>query len=352
LAGARRSANPRFLYEFVKLSRAVAQLVSEQIPFLRANTFNKCGEILYRLYQANGAVGVLAEAGTYFQQAWVASHPSSAELPVVMNSLGIVLRVRARLDGHPEELQAALDLFVRAVSGAQSRGDTRNHRSFLSNVGNAELDHYAFTGDIAKINDAVEHYNEALSLYEDTEEDRFEQRAVQTALGNALLLRLHFQSADPSKDLYDALSALRAAAKNAAELPDEPAFLANLARGLDDAHYLTGDEKFMAEAAEIATRALGGSRDLAVLGPTLRSALADTLISRYQVRQDTADLDEVVDQLRHVFLRFLKPALNDHRYSIAWRGRLPCAARARLRGVRIGRMPRVRTACAAISPPT
>lgn len=300
LGGARKSANPRFLYEFVKLCRSVAELVSEQIPYLRARTFNQCGEILYRLYQATGGVGALAEAETYFQRAWVASHPSSAELPLVMNSLGIVLRVRARLNGDQEDLQAALDLFLGAVSRARSRGDTRNHRAFLSNVGNAELDHYAFTGDIAGINDAIEHYNEALSLYEDTEQDRSEQRAVQTALGNALLLRLHFQPADASKDLYDALSALRAAAKNAVGFPDEPAFWANLARGLDDAHYLTGDPKFMDEAAEIATRALQGSRDLAVLGATVRVALADALISRYKVRHDTADLAVVVDQLRHV----------------------------------------------------
>ncbi|HEX5297245.1 MAG TPA: CHAT domain-containing protein [Streptosporangiaceae bacterium] len=238
----------------------------------------------------------LAECEEVYARAAVRAADGSED--VILSGQGTVSIERYRRGGDAAYLQAALDLYARALQACPPAAPMRG--VYLSDLGTVYRLRYLSTGQLRDLERAIASMDEAIAF---TDQESPSWAALLTTRG-LLSLDAYNQTglvAAVSDGISDLTEAVAALSPRAPRRPDCQASLAGALILRAELAALTADieadDNDVGNAVELLESALSLTSDEAAMRPQYLAALGDARLSRYRQSGDPADLDTAVGLL-------------------------------------------------------
>ncbi|MFG1995326.1 tetratricopeptide repeat protein [Actinoplanes sp. NPDC048988] len=285
-----RQGDRHDLDEAISLMREVVRRTPRKDPRL-VGTLSNLGAALRTLADLTGDDSTLNEAVSIAREAVEAAPNGDPYLAGHLSNLAAALQQRHSHRGDLADADAAIEAGSRAL--AYAAADDPGRPLMWNNLALALRSRFEQTGNLGDLDRAVEASRDAVASTEPGHPNRA------AALSNlAVAARLRFEHRGEVADADAAIEAAREAADLLEEAsPARVAVLTNLCTALRTRHRHDPDSGRFDEAVgvamaavEITTRSDGPAREA---GPAL-TALLSSLVARYEVTGDLADLDNAV----------------------------------------------------------
>jgi CHAT domain-containing protein len=238
----------------------------------------------------------LAECAEVYARA--AARATGGDQDHILSGQGTVSIERYRRSGDAAHLQAALDLYSRALEACSPAAPQRS--VYLSDLGTAYRLRYLNTGQLRDLERAIASMDEAIAL---TEPNAPNWGALLTTRG-MLCLDAYNQTgivAAVSEGISDLTEAVAALSPRAPRRPDGQASLAGALILRTELAALTADiqaeDNDIGNAIDLLESALSLTPGEAAMRPQYMGALGDARLSRYRQTGDPADLDTAIELL-------------------------------------------------------